>query len=109
MNYQEEKNYLNEIVFNYLSNCPAMCHTFRESGIDNEGKPITINGPIIPLYYYGEIVDTEIIAIFINEFNEIQVEDYCPKYGNGDTNYDMFMEFGNDEMKLIMNKMNLKY
>lgn len=105
MNYQEEKDYLNAIVLKYLSNYPNQCMTFRQSGIDNEGKPFNSNGPIIPLYYFGDIVDTELVSIFINECDEIQVEVYMNDWE--DTDYSMFIEFSNDEMKLIMEKMHL--
>jgi len=106
MNYQEEKEYLNAIVTKYLSNCAGMCHSFRHNGINNDGKPITINGPIIPLYYFGDSVNTELVSIFINEFNEVQVEYYIPNEMQ-DTEYDMFMEYSNDEMKLVIEKMGL--
>lgn len=93
--YYEEKEYLEKVA-------SEAC--FKVDGCYIE--PIDEDN-VIPLEHFGELKPTNIIKIWLNEWDEMQV--HSRETDSNEEEYDMFSEFSNDEMKKILDVCGVKY
>lgn len=100
--YKKEKKYLEKVAFDackergkYIEPCYFI-------------YPIDENN-VIELYHWGNIEKTNILEIFLNECDDMVVASKEIGSDEVEVDYSFFSEFGNDEMKKILDICGIKY
>lgn len=98
--YSKEKKYLEKCASNACKEKGEYFEpTYTLYPIDGDN--------VIELMHWGNLEKTNIIKIWLNECDEVQVS--SKEVGNDEVDYDMFSEFSNDEMKQILDIFGIKY
>lgn len=102
--YEEEKDRLLDITAKYLEKNGGF-YCFPSTNCVNEDGTQCTEETHCDLYYYGEVCDNILISVELNEFDEVFIitmidgnEDICE-----------FADLGCEEMKKVMDIMEVKY